>query len=353
MQVLSSSSKNSILPPLYNQSNEICCRDDTSCGKERSHTSFSKGRRYSQPVKEMLLVPEPPKLPAPTSSKQQQLSRVNARRKQRLPNQSDISEMCRHNPHRPILEETITTLGGANRPHAELNGVANVASTMTSHRKVPFPQRERCCYHTEHTKSGIHFQLENKCETIGRRKQGKEYFQDVKGEETRIAFQQKSTQLQHMQTRSREVHRFIFTVGDDQVTEVVPYFANMEVDCTFTETRARRSGSTTRFQELPKNDDSLEFFQSSSQEAEHSTQPSTIFEGESSPTVNPDEIQTMSLLQVPRRRRVAVSGPCSASGNEPFSDRSRRIRCRRDTVCSSTDEFDKDRRFLCVLSKKF
>ena len=72
-----------------------------------------------------------------------------------------------------------------------------------------------------------------------------------------------------------------------------------------------------------------------------------------------EETQTKTLLQAPTGRRRAVSGPPSLIVNDSGSDQledavvSPSTRTRRQAVCSSTDVFEEERRFMRTLRKRF
>lgn len=147
-------------------------------------------------------------------------------------------------------------------------------------------------------------------------------------------------QTGHFETEPGKEQHFIVTVRDGQVVKIIPYFTPSEVEDVFKETKIQHFG------EVPKTIQNVineQFFPSL---VEVTSAISSLDDGTSS--VAQEE---KSRLEVRRDRRAAVIEPQSPTCSESGSDNSSPTR--RQALCSFTDTFEDDRRFLRMLHKKF
>ena len=254
--------------------------------------------------------------------------------------------------------------------------------------------------------TGISLQMaENVEEVEAGRINIEEYFP----KEVRMTSHQRSERPNSVEKPTGETHRFIVTVADGKVTDIVPLSEDAERKNTsdtnnairnlFENTntdhlvqRSRKISGPTRTVVPTMEDD----FKSDDYQEETQTKtllqitacrrravsgpPSMTISGlaQSSrqiscpritvvPTMEDhfkssdyqEETQTNTLLQVPAGRRRAVSGPPSLIVNDSGSDQfwdtvvSPSTPTRRQAVCSSTDAFEEERRFMRTLRKRF
>lgn len=142
--------------------------------------------------------------------------------------------------------------------------------------------------------------------------------------------QYKRSNSESLHNKATKEHRFIVTICDGQLIDIAQYCETVEdSNSVFDETTPIAETVTD------------ELFPRSTLSPQKTGQL--------------QEMQKMSRLLVPQVRRRAVSGHSSSSSSHSGSETTDKTchRHRRKAVCSATDEFDKDRRSMCILHKKF
>lgn len=156
----------------------------------------------------------------------------------------------------------------------------------------------------------------------------------IQGKREGKKISQSHEQNDHLQKSYGKVQRFIVTICDDRVTQIDHYPDSSDVV-------SRKMQCDDEIARKVHNVISKHFFPNSSENPPLTFQ---VFEASG-------EHKPKNCLQVPRYRRTAVSGSTSPSCSESGSDSP--SPSRRQALCSATDKFDSERRFLRTLHKKF
>ena len=145
---------------------------------------------------------------------------------------------------------------------------------------------------------------------------------------------EESSKTESPQIQEKKQHRFIVTICDGKVTEILPYCADQDFDLVFTET------VPPKVSENIATDNQLEdfVFPSSSEKGNDPTRPSSPPKKKPIPSNQKDRMQNKGCLQVPGDRRAAVSGSASPTGSEFSLETSNAAYHRRKALCSSTDK---------------
>ena len=442
-------------PSSYENSNQVCggyCSNTARILPDISSVNRKFSALSPQRQKTLQQIREP----AALTSVQSGLCRAQIPKICQLQNSSNISQTARPNRHTSYtLEETIIPIDEA-RSHLKVLSVSNTntETKLGPHKQniedtnclilsqpeyVKFPtvrsrrsgvqlvavksENTNITHDSESTGShylqqeqyrdyriakhtGISLQMaENVEEVEAGRINIEEYFP----KEVRMTSHQRSERPNSVEKPTGETHRFIVTVADGKVTDIVPLSEDAERKNTsdtnnairnlFENTntdhlvqRSRKISGPTRTVVPTMEDD----FKSDDYQEETQTQtllqitacrrravsgpPSMTISGlaQSSrqiscpritvvPTMEDhfkssdyqEETQTNTLLQVPAGRRRAVSGPPSLIVNDSGSDQfwdtvvSPSTPTRRQAVCSSTDAFEEESRFMRTLRKRF
>ena len=442
-------------PSSYENSNLVCGGYCSNTGRILPDIS-SVNRKFSALPFQRQKTLQQFREPAALTSEHSGLCHAQIPKKCQLQNSSNISQTARPNRHTfHTLEETIIPIGEA-RTHLKVLNVSNtntetklgphkqiiedtscliltqpeyvkfptvrsrgsgvqLVAVKFSNTNVTYDAQSRESHHLQQEQyrdyrmakhTGISLQMaENVEEVETDRINIEEYFP----KEVRMASHQRSERPKSVEKPTGETHRFIVTVADGKVTNIVPLSEDAErtntsdtnsairnlfentntdhlVQCSRKISRPRRTVVPTLEDDF-KSDDYQEETQTKTllqvptgRRRAISGPPSTTISDLaqssrqiSSPeiTVVPtmedhfkasdyqEETQTKTLLQVPAGRRRAVSDPPSLIVNDSGSDQFRdtvvspSTPTRRQAVCSSTDAFEEERRFMRTLRKRF